>query len=434
MAWPEKLKIKKGLILSLNQAGYSSPKEVQQKTLARIAGGQDLIVTGPEGCGKTTTYVIAVLNRFNHTPDNVPHVLILVPDKDRVEAVIEKFSQLNNNKAIAIVGLFATPGLEAQMDALADGADIVVATPDRARAIYLKLGLNLNKVDLLIIDDAELIVKQGLQLPVAELANSIDGGQHLVFTEVVHDRLNKMIAPFMKLPAVIEIEEVGEPKFNMHDQVLYHVPNFGTKVNLLDLFVQDEELFTKVLVFVNTRTTAEKIFKSLQNRTKTKVALYKSWFFDWESYSTLFEFTNSESRILIVVNDPDEKLDLDDIPFLIHLELPVENETYIKRMINHSPEVEDEVLALTFVTDLELSAVKKIEQATGARIPLGELPKELIIEKERKTIDSDAKAGKPKTDEHPSGEAFHEKKASNAKTYNYRAGLKAKMSNKRKHS
>jgi ATP-dependent RNA helicase RhlE len=85
------------------------------------------------------------------------------------------------------VGLYATPGTEAQMDALAEGADIVVATPDRARAIYLKLGLNLNKVELLVMDDAELIVKQGLQLPVAELNNALIKCQRLVFTTVMHD-------------------------------------------------------------------------------------------------------------------------------------------------------------------------------------------------------------------------------------------------------
>ncbi len=433
MAWPDKLKIKKGLILSLNEAGFKAPKEVQQKTLARIAGGQDLVVIGPEGCGKTTTYVLAVLNRFNYTPDGVPHVLILVPDKDRVEAVIQNFSLINSNRSIAIVGLYATPGLEAQMDALAEGADIVVATPDRARAIYLKLGLNLNKVDLLILDDAELIAKQGLQLPVTELANSINGGQHLVFTEVMHERLNKMISPFMKLPATIEIEETGIPQFEMHEQVLYHVPNFGTKVNLLNLFVADEDLFTKVVVFVNTKPTAEKLFKSLQSRSGSQVSIYKPWFFDWAGYTDVDAFKSSDSRILIVVNDAGDKPDLDNIPFLIHFELPVEKEVYIERMINHYPEINDEVLALTFATDLELSTIKKIEQATGTKITLGELPDELTIEKERKTADPDAKPAKPKTDEHAPGEAFHEKKASNAKTYNYRAGLKAKMSNKRKH-
>ncbi|NCD69150.1 DEAD/DEAH box helicase [Mucilaginibacter agri] len=434
MAWSEKLKLKKGLVLSVTQAGYHGPKEVQQRTMARIVGGQDVIVVGPEGCGKSTTAILAALNKFNYTPDGIPKVLYLVPDKESVDRVIEQISQLNNNKSISVVGLFAAPGIEAQMDAMADGADIVVATPDRARAIYLKLGLDVNKIELLVLDDADLIVKQGLQLPVAELANSIPKCQHLVFTEVVHDRLNKMIAPFMKQPATIEIEEIGEPLFETHPQVLYHVPNFGTKVNLLNLFMQDDELFTKVAVFVNTRPTAEKLYKTLQNR-KTGVALLNSWFFELNSFDSIHDFKEAtDFQVLIVVNDAGKKLDLDDIPFLIHFELPEEKDIYIERMINHSPEVEDEIMAITFATDLELTQVKKIEQAVGTRIPLGELPEDLIIEKERKAPTAEEKkAAAAKADENAPGAAFHEKKASNAKTYNYRAGLKAKMSNKRKH-
>lgn len=434
MAWLDKLKLKKGLVLSLTEAGFVAPKEIQQKTLARIIGGQDVIGVGPEGCGKTTTYILAALNKFSYTPDGVPKVLILVPDKEKVDEVIAKIDRLNKNKSLSIVGLFAAPGIEAQMDAMADGADIVVATPDRARAIYLKLGLNMNKMELIVIDDAEHIVKQGLQLPVAELANSAPKCQHLIFTEVIHDRLNKMIAPFMKQPAIVEVEEVGEPLFATHPHVLYLLPNFGTKVNLLNLFMQDEDLFAKVVLFVNTRPTAEKLYKSLHDR-KTTVGILNPWFFEMAGFESVHDFKSVDTRVLIVVNEADQKLDLEDIPFLIHFELPVDKETYINRMINDSPEVEDETMAITFATDLELTAVKKIEQATGQKIPLGDLPEELIIEKERKSADAaEKKAAKAKIEDDAPGAAFHEKKASNAKTYNYRAGLKAKMNNKRKHS
>jgi len=434
MAWSEKLKLNKQLLRSVADMGYLSPKEIQQKTLARIFGGQDLIAVGPEGCGKTTAYILAVSNRIKYNSEGVPKVLILVPTKEHVLDVISRFEELNKNKTLLIVGLYAMPGSEAQMNALADGADIVVATPDRARAIYLKLGLNLNKIELFIVDDADLIVKQSLQLPVAELANSITKCQHLVFTEVMHDRLKKMISPFMESAAVVEVEELTESKIETYPQVLYHVPNFGTKLNLLNLFMQDDELFTKTVVFVNTRQTAEKVYKTVQNRQKTSAAILNSESIEFNSLASIPDFKESaQIRVLIVTNEVIGSNEFTNIPFLLHFELPAEKETFIKRIINTTG-TDEETLAITFSTDLELTAVKRIEQAIGQKIPVGDLPDELVIEQERKNIEPEEKKPvKSKVQIPVAGEAFHQKKPENSKTYNYSSGVKAKMNKKKKH-
>jgi ATP-dependent RNA helicase RhlE len=436
MVWADKFKLNKQLIKSVNDAGFDNPKELQLKTLNRIIGGQDVIAIGPEGCGKTTVLVLATLNRFKHSADGVPKALILAPDQEKVFEILAQFDRLNRNKSIRIVSLHAGTTAEQQMDDLADGSDIVVATPDRARAIYLKLGLNLNKVDFFAVDDAQLIIKKGLQLPVVELANSIGKAQHLVFTEVMHDKLEKMIAPFMQLPATIEVEEMPEEQLPVHPQMLYHVPNFGTKLNLLNLFLYDEELFTKTVVFANTRLTAETIYKSLHNRLRNAVTTINPLSFEYNKVKDISEFkADSSLRVVIVANEGTEDIDVTGIPFIIHLDLPAEKDIYIQHIENHDVDAEDETLALTFATDLELDQVRKIEQATGQKMQKADLPEELVMEKDRKQKESEKvkKVVKPDTNQYVPGEAFHEKKPENSKTYNYSSGTKAKMNMKKKH-
>jgi len=440
MAWAEKFKLNKQLIKTVTELGFTQPKEIQQKALNRIIGGQDVIGIGPEGCGKTTLLVLATLNRFKHSADGVPKALILAPDQEKVFELLAQFDRLNRNKTIRIVSLHAGTSTEQQMDELADGSDIVVATPDRARAIYLKLGLNLNKVDFFAVDDAQLIVKKGLQLPVVELANSIGKAQRLVFTEVMHAKLEKMIAPFMEMPATIEVEEMPEEQLPVHPQMLYHVPNFGTKLNLLNLFMQDDELFTKTVVFTNTRLTAETIYKSLQNRLRKAVALINPLSFEYNKVDDVAAFrADSNLRVLIIANEDTESVDVTGIPFIIHLDLPTEKEIYIQHIENHDVEAEDETLALTFVTDLELDQVRRIEHATGQKMQKADLPEELVMEKDRKQKEEEkeqAKAKKhtkPDPNQYVPGEAFHEKKPENSKTYNYSSGTKAKMNMKKKH-
>jgi len=425
----DKLKLSKSLVSAMNDAGYISAKEIQAKCMSRIIGGQDIIAVGPEGSGKTTTYVLGVLMKLKYSTDEAPKVLILVPDAERVEAVIEEFRLLSKNRNLRIIGLYGTGGMDEVIQELLDGIDIVVATPPRARAVYLKLGLNLNRLQILIVDDAEVIVKQGMQLPVCELARSAGKVQHLIFTSVVHDKLNHMIDQFMNFPTTLEVEELGEEQAITHELLLYQVPNFKTKTNLLNLLMRDDEVFDKVVVFVNTRLTAQKLAKSLFSAKPAEVLVLNPLFFDEEGFDHIDDFKASpESRILIVANEGNEQIDLSEIPFIFHFEVPEKKELFLSRVVKSD---EGEVVAITFATDMELVELRKIEQSLGFKIPVMELPEDLVVDKI-------AKAAKIKTvkesNELPQGGgAYHDKKESNAKNYNYGIGQKAKMTMKKKH-
>ena len=427
----ENLKLNKKVTAAMLDAGYFNPKELQSKILPRINGGQNVVAIGPEGCGKTTTYILASLNRIKVLEEIAPRILVLVPDIASGEIVIDQYHQLNRNRDLRIMGLFAGPSLDAQVLELTDGVDIIVATPDRARAAYLKLGLNLNKIQMFIVDDADVIIKNGLQLPTVELARGIIKAQFLVFSAVMHDRLSKMYDYFLVNPDIVEVHDLGDSKLQTIDQLLYHVPNFKTKLNLLNMLLGDVEVFDKAVVFVNSRFTAETVHKTLQLSRKGEVAVFKSRGMVESSFDNVSDFMASpQSNILVIAQEDAESLTEIKAPNQIHFDIPDENDIYTRRVLTGNTE-NGEKLFITFCTDLELSQIRKLEQIQGKHMSVIELPEDLYIETDKpkkKTVAEE-------TVDPTRGAAFHEKKLSNQKTENYsareRIRMTGKISNKR---
>jgi len=415
----------------MTELGYLAPKEIQSRCISRILGGQDVIAIAPEGAGKTTTYVLTTLMKLKFTTDEAPKFLILAPNEERIDEIVEKFHQLSKNRDLRIIGLRASGSMEEEIGELVDGKDIVVATPNRARAIYLKLALNLNRIQTLIIDDAEEIIKQGMQTPLRELAESCGKVQHIVFSTVEHQKLYDMVENFMNEDyAVIEVDELENDTVDTLDLLVYHVPNFTTKINLLNHLLQDKEVFQKVVVFVNTKLTAQKLASHLFCSNKEEIAVLNPLFYDDFGYEAIEDFKeNNLSRVLIIARENTNDIDLSAIPFVFQFELPNEKEQFLNHLLKN--EENEETIILTFATDLELPMVKKIEQAVGKRMDILELPEDVSIY--NSTTDKKKKVNKEEDQTDSSrGGAFHQKKESNAKTFNYGGGEKAKMTMKMK--
>lgn len=408
----EKLKLSKQLQIAVSNAGFAQPTSLQTKIFSRINGGQDLVAVAPEGAGKSTALVLASLNKIRHTEEIAPRVLVLVPNKERGEALIAQFHLLNRNKSLRIYGLFPEEStLDTQVLEITDGVDIIVAQPDRARSVYLKLGLNLNKLQLFIVDDADEIVKSGLQLPVSELGRSTPKAQNLVFSSVYHGKIARMLSYYMEDFPVIEVEELEEKHIKCIDQMRYQVPNFKTKLNLLELLLTDKEVFDKVLVAVNTKFTAETVYNLLG--TAETATVNCGGFSEHNVEDAEVFLLDTKKRILIITQEDLKEFNSDKIPFLIFFDLPTETGLYQEK-VRWRNENQDDQIALTLLTDLELADLKKIEQDLGLRLQEMELPEDLHVETEivRKKKEEEEELDSSR------GGAFHEKKAKNAKTAN----------------
>lgn len=411
----EKLKLSKQLQKSVSDAGFIQPTTLQSSIFSRINGGQNLVAVAPEGAGKSTSIVLASLNKLKHTEEIAPRVLILVADMERGETLIEQFHSLNRNKSLRIYGLFNNQtSVDTQVLEITDGVDIIIATPERARAVYLKLGLNLNKLQLFIVDDADEVVKNGLQLPVVELGRGIPKAQHLVFTDVYHHRIEKMLDYFVENLSVIEIDEFEESDLNCVEQMLYQVPNFKTKLNLLEKLLTDKDVFDKVVVLVNSKFTAETVYKLLAGKTPNiEVLTYKYQGLTKFNVDNIDDFIqNPNSRILIISQEDLASADISLLPFVFFFDIPEEQTQYIQKVVIKTTAQEEQII-LVFCTDLELSLIRKIEQALGSKMNVIDLPEDLLIETEVR---------RRKNEEEPEdlsrGGAFHDKKAKNKKTEN----------------
>jgi ATP-dependent RNA helicase RhlE len=428
----DQLKLNKQLITAMQDAGFSKVREFQARSISRILGGQDLLGIGPEGCGKTTSLVLTTLMRLKYAQDEAPRALVLVPDKDTGLLLLEHFKMLGKNTDLRYFGVFPGAGMEGMKEELEKGVDIVVGTPDRIQAMYYKNSINLSQLKVFIIDDAERHIKQGFQTIILQIAESLLKCQHLIFSEVYHEKLERLIEPILNHYNTVEVDIDSIEQMDVIDQVLYHVPNYKTKLNLLNLLMRDAEVFSKVVVFANTKITAESICKSLDKRNPGEVALFNVNRSSYPSLSSLEAFTeNPEIRILIVSNEENPITDTADIPFIFHFDIPPSKVLFIDR-IKKEESTESEKLAFSFATDIELILVRKIEQEIGQNIPVEDLPMGLIIEGDR---NSHKESVSGENSNEPKGLAFHEKKASNAKTYNYKYMERLKLFGKknRKH-
>lgn len=378
----EKLKLNKRLQAAMNKLHYYTAKEIQLKSLSRIIGGHNILGIAPEGAGKTTTYVLGVLMRLKYTKDEAPKVLVLAANDDKVDEIVDRFFTISQNKELYIMGLKTDGDMEEEIDGLVRGVDIVVSTPSRARAVYLKLGLNLNRIQTFVIDDAEEIAKQGMQTLVRELAQSCGKVQYLAFSTVENKKLHRMIDDFMPFATVIEVEELDE-KTETYELLLYQVPNFLTKINLLNLLMQDKDVFDKVVIFVNTRSTAQQLIQHIDAE-KGEVALLHPSSDDDAGFDDINIFKQASGcRMLIIANESTTDIDLTGIPFIFHFELPEDDEVFVHHIAKRS---DDEVIAITFASDDELLEIKTIEESIGKEIPVMPLPDDLIIDQRRDSL------------------------------------------------
>lgn len=180
---------------------------LQEDTFSTIKSGADCIVIAADGSGKSTTIVMNVIQQLHAEGEESPRALIIVEDKAKVLEMEAMFDRLGENNGLRVYGVHDKSDLEYDKNYISTGIDILIGTPNRLSEMFTTAGYNVNRLKMLIVDDAENILKLRHETKIMRISNSIAKTQRLIFSDVMTEKVEVFAEKFMTEPYLFDIDE-----------------------------------------------------------------------------------------------------------------------------------------------------------------------------------------------------------------------------------
>ncbi|TVZ17256.1 DEAD/DEAH box helicase [Maribacter sp. MAR_2009_72] len=411
------LKISRNLEKALADLGFEQTTPIQEKAFPIVMSGSDVVGIAQTGTGKTFAYLLPILNTLTFSKEIHPKVVILVPTRELVVQVVEETEKLAKYSGIRVLGVFGGKSMLRQKEALAQGTDVLVATPARLYDLILTKAVQLKQVKKLVIDEVDVMLDLGFRFQLINIFELLpQRRQNIMFSATMTDDIDIFIADFFKGVQKIAIAVSGTPLENIK-QLGYATPNFYTKVNLLVHLLQNETEFHKVLVFVSSKRSADLLFKEMAEFFSEEICIIHSNKTQNYRLRSITQFDEGKNRILVTTDVMARGLDLQEISHVINFDTPVYPENYMHR-IGRTGRAEKEGTSILLYTPAETEYKEAIEALMGQEIPLKTLPEDVEIAT-KLTYDEQPKHRERENplhiNEEERGASFHEKSEKNKK-------------------
>jgi ATP-dependent RNA helicase RhlE len=415
----EDLNLSRLLQNAVADLGFDTPTPIQAEAFPVILSGKDVVGIAQTGTGKTLAYMLPILQDLKFSKQLNPRVLVLVPTRELVIQVVEMAQSFAKYTNFRVLGVYGGVNINTQKQRVAQGMDILVATPGRLYDLALCGALVLKGVNKLVIDEVDVMLDLGFRFQLTNIFELLPGRrQNIMFSATMTEEVAALIDDDFITPSKINIALSGTPLDNISQQC-YEVPNFYTKVNLLSHLVADRKEFAKVLVFVSNKNNADRVFAALQEKHASETGIIHSNKTQNYRFKSIEEFDGGKNRILVTTDIMARGLDLEKITHVINFDTPQFPENYIHR-IGRTGRAEQQGKSVLFYTEREEEAKNRIEELMSYSIPLIDFPDEVAFSNQ-KTPEERALAGDKKNPFRNEKKivlapGFHEKKDKNKKT------------------
>lgn len=355
-------KIDERLLKGLSEAGYSSPTPIQAATLQHL--GQDIYAQSQTGSGKTTAFLIPTLQRLLEQEDSL--ALIIVPTRELTEQIEKEAKLIGKYLKIPSISIYGGVSYDKQLNAINNGARLIIATPGRLIDFIRQGELDTAKVDVIVLDEADRLFDMGFVKDIKFIYGQLKSAEqrlNMLYSATLSAEVGNLALTHTNKPVdiIIKSEEVTVDSVT---QGLYHV-NKREKLNLLIALLNLEQP-KSTLIFSNTQHGVSFIHERL-NRQGFRSAVIAGNVPQQKRLKIVDDFKKGKVSYLIATDVAARGLHIDDLSLVINYDLPDEAENYVHR-IGRTARAGASGKALSFACDQYIYNLPAIERYIGQKI------------------------------------------------------------------
>jgi ATP-dependent RNA helicase RhlE len=409
----EEFKLNRQILNAVEDAGFTVATPIQEKAIAPVLSGQDIFGIAETGTGKTAAYVLPLLMQLKYAQGMSPRALIVAPTRELAMQIAEHVKMFSKYTDLRSVVVYGGLGPKTQIEQIKAGVDIIIATPGRFLEIYLDGHINTQSLKFLVLDEADKMMDMGFIGSIHRILEIVPRKrQNLLFSATMSELVEKIAGDFLKNPTIIEVGLQATPAQTI-TQTFYEVPNFKTKINLLQYLLKNDDEVKRLIIFCKTKTVADSIFAFITRRFGAEaVRVIHANKGQNTRINSINSFKEGNIRVLVATDVASRGIDVTEVSHVINFDVPIVIEDYVHR-IGRTGRAFQKGEALTFYTPAEKYYIDKIQKLIRQTIPVVPIPADVFIEEtpyeERQHIAKEIDLQKRKEDPDFKG-AFHEKK------------------------
>ena len=362
------LNLDNALLRAIEESGYTTPTAIQAQAIPVVTAGHDLMASAQTGTGKTAAFMLPALNLLA-TPHELksrgPRILVLVPTRElatQVNEAARKYGKFIRARTVSIVGGMPYP---LQNKLLSQPLDILVATPGRLLDHMERGRIDLSRLQMLVLDEADRMLDMGFLPDVERICEQLTAErQTLLFSATLDGDIARIARQILKNPKTIQVATQKEKHANI-EQRLHYVDDMTHKNKLLEHLLIAPEV-NQVIIFTSTKRHCDVLAEDLYAAGHKTAALHGDMT-QGARNRTLTKLRQGEVKVLVATDVAARGIDVAGITHVINYDLPKFAEDYVHR-IGRTGRAGNTGIAISFASNIDRHILRKIEQFTGNRM------------------------------------------------------------------